>query len=126
MPINVGIIERDKHTINKDEPTKDKGRKNMSLQKREDRGAFTAKSYRDYIGGGDYSTIGDLVLEVLQCAGTELKVEEIIKKFFDKNGRQYDNKSMRARIQEALSKLCEQGKIERTRHGHYRAIETEE
>ena len=106
--------------------------KNMSLQKREDRGAFNAKVIREYFSQKeagndvDYPTMEELVLDILQRAGTELKVEEIIDNFFKQYGKQYDNKSMRARIQEALSKLCEQGKIERTRHGHYRAIETEE
>lgn len=98
--------------------TKDKG----------DRSAFWAKQFRDFLDAKKsgvqtaFQTVEDIVYGLLDSNGGEMKLEEIYYVFFTQEGKQYDNDSMRAAVVESLRKLCDSGRVEHTKHGHYKVI----
>lgn len=93
------------------------------------RAAFWAKQFREFFDAKKkgapqkFRTVDDIVYGLLDSNGGEMKLEEIYYAFFTKEGKQYDNDSMRAAVMESLKKLCESGKVESTgNRGCYRAV----
>lgn len=101
----------------------------MSLNNNGGRAGYTAKQFREYYGDkkagkeADFRNLEDTLYQMLVSKREEVKLEEIYNIFFTKEGKQYDDDSMRRAIQESLKKLCESGKIRHTRQGHYIALQ---
>lgn len=92
------------------------------------RAAFWAKQFREFFDAKKkgapqkFQTVDDIVYGLLDSNGGEMKLEEIYYIFFNQEGEQYDNDSMRAAVLKSLKKLCESGKVNHTKHGHYKAV----
>lgn len=100
----------------------------MSANDKGGRAAFWAKQFREFYDAKEkgapqkFQTVDDIVYGLLQSNGGEMKLEEIHHVFFTQEGKRYDNDSMRMAVAESLKKLTQNGQVEHTRHGYYKAI----